>query len=257
MREKRELFVAAEFRAAGDGNSRTLEGHAAVFNQVIDYGPWRELIRPGAFEKTIQERDQVALWDHDSGRPLGRRSKGTLELSEDGTGLRSVLHLPNNSFGNDAYEAVKRGDVVGMSFAFDIIKEVVTDGDGETKPLRELVELRLWEVSPVTFPAYPQTDIEARGMFYEVASGQQDPPTPLSRGDGKKDSRGDGKGDSRGEESQESGEEPAGDSGDETPRDDAENRGNDTGEPDGVHSPAVFDRERRLRNLELRARLIA
>lgn len=160
-----------ELRAEGDGESRTLTGYAAIFDSETVIGDWfREVIRPGAFTKTLQESDQVALFDHNSGMPLGRKSRGTLKLEENDKGLRVEVIPPANSWGDDVYEAVKRGDVQGMSFAFETVKER-WDEDATRKegklPLREILEARLFEVSFVTFPAYEATEAEARSVLEE------------------------------------------------------------------------------------------
>lgn len=145
----------------------TVGGHAAVFNVESNIGGWfREVIKPGAFKKTLREGDPVALWGHDHTKPLGRQSTGTLALVEDKVGLAVEINLPDTTYGNDAFMSIRRGDVLGMSFGFDVIKEAVTIPEDENElPLSEVLEVRLWEVSPVTFPQYEVTDIEARSVY--------------------------------------------------------------------------------------------
>lgn len=157
-----------ELRAEGEGESRKLTGYAAVFDSETVIGEmFREVIRPGAFAKTLRESDQVALFDHNTGMPLGRKSRGTLALEENDKGLRVEVVPPANTWGDDVYEAVKRGDVEGMSFAFATVKERWDEGqtrEGKL-PLREILEARLFEVSFVTFPAYEATEAEARSIL--------------------------------------------------------------------------------------------
>lgn len=165
VRLRRRLELPAELRASESDGSRRLEGYAAVFDsETVIAELFREIVRPGAFRKTLQESDQVALWNHDTNYPLGRRSTGTLELEEDHHGLRARITLPETDWGRNAWESVQRGDVQGMSFGFDVIQDRWTR-DRESLDLRELLEIRLWEVSPVTFPAYEATEVEARAIL--------------------------------------------------------------------------------------------
>ncbi len=148
-------------REAKDG-SRRIVGYAARFNQMSeDLGGFRERIRPGAFADSLARGDDVvALVNHDSAKPLGRRSKGTLRLEENTKGLKASIKPPNTTFANDVVENIERGDILGMSFQFRTIEDAwhVEDG-GE---VRELVKADLIDVSPVTFPAYPSTDVAMR-----------------------------------------------------------------------------------------------
>lgn len=146
-----------------------IEGYAAVFNSETNIaGFFREVIKPGAFSKTIRERDQVALWNHDDGKPLARRSAGTLRLTEDANGLLSSIEPGNTSWGMDAVEAIRRGDVQGMSFAFEVMGETWVHSDGNDLSLREITEARLYEVSPVTFPQYEETSVYLRSQGEKI-----------------------------------------------------------------------------------------
>ncbi len=144
-----------------DGSS-VIRGHAAVFNQLSeDFGMWRERILPGAFTKTLKEADVRALFNHDSNLILGRTKSETLRLEEDETGLAFEVDPPDTSYANDLLVSIGRGDIDQASFAFQTVKDrMLTDADGMT--IRELLEVRLYDVSPVTFPAYPQTDVSLR-----------------------------------------------------------------------------------------------
>lgn len=156
----------------GEGESPTqIVGYAAVFNQVA-HG---EVIRPGAFKKTLTEQKDIkAYWSHDSAGSavLGRTSNGTLELSEDETGLHVVI-TPNlqTEWGRSALASVHRGDVDQMSFGFAPIQESMETLDGET--IRVLKEVKLYEVSPVAEPWYSGTSASARN-----AEAQADQPEP-------------------------------------------------------------------------------
>jgi HK97 family phage prohead protease len=161
-----------ELRASAlEEETLILEGHAAVFGQEAEIcGLFIESISPGAFRKTLIERDQVALWDHDTGKPLARKSAGTLELSEDETGLAVVIRMsPDIEWQSGAYQSVKRGDVTGMSFGFEVVKQTWTEGKNGALDRRDIQEVRLYEVSPATIPAYEGTNLQARAKsIYEA-----------------------------------------------------------------------------------------
>ncbi len=150
--EFQRRYSASEFRV--DKEQRKLVGYAAVFNSVQEIFPgFREVIRPGAFSKTIKEADIRCLINHDPNLVLGRNKSGTLKIWEDAKGLKYEVTLPDTSYAKDLLESVSRGDVSGSSFAFRPIKERVT-----TEGVHEILEARLSDVSPVTYPAYPQTN---------------------------------------------------------------------------------------------------
>ena len=165
MMERRYIKVE-ELRIAGTDTERTIEGYAALFDSLsVNLGGFREKIRPGAFTKTIQEADIRALFNHDPNMVLGRNKSGTLALEEDTRGLRVTIKPPDTTWAADLITSMERGDIDQMSFGFDAIRdEWTTDGEGNN--LRELLELRLFDVSPVTFPAYPQTSVQVRSAFY-------------------------------------------------------------------------------------------
>jgi HK97 family phage prohead protease len=140
-----------------------LTGYAAVFDQLsgVLFGQFRERIERGAFASSM-EGDIRALWNHDTNLPLGRTTAGTLTLTEDAHGLRVEISPPNTSWGREAVESIKRGDVDQMSFGFDVLADDWDQAD-DGQLIRTLKKVRLWEVSPVVFPAYPQTSVSVRG----------------------------------------------------------------------------------------------
>lgn len=162
--ERREFAVsdlALEERAEGDGEELpTIHGYAAVFDVWSPaYFGMVERIAAGAFSSSIARDDVRALWNHDRGKPLGRNTKGTLRLSEDDHGLRMEIDPPRSSWGRDAVEAIRRGDVDQASFGFYVEREEynrIEDGPDE----RTLLEVELFDVSPVTFAYYPTTEVE-------------------------------------------------------------------------------------------------
>jgi HK97 family phage prohead protease len=167
-RQIRYADTAFEIRTA-DGGGNTLVGHAAVFNvETVIAGMFREEIAPRAFRKSMKENDIRALFNHDTNVVLGRNKAGTLRLSEDDTGLAYEIDLPDTQAARDLWTSIDRGDISQSSFAFDPVKELRTEADadaGETMPLFTVKEARLFDVSPVTFPAYETTDVSARVLL--------------------------------------------------------------------------------------------
>ena len=137
-------------------NSNIVEGYAATFNSFADGLPFKERIQPGAFAKTISDGANVAcLFNHDPNYVLGSTAAGTLKLSEDARGLKFSSELPNTTYGNDIKELLARGDISKCSFGFMPVKENFINEGGEE--VRELVEVKLLDVSLVCFPAYGST----------------------------------------------------------------------------------------------------
>jgi hypothetical protein len=151
----------------GDGAAEKIEGHAAVFNEwseVIDLGwfAFREQIKPGAFSQAIQKDDIRALMNHDPNYVLGRNISNTLQLAEDEIGLKSTVFPPDTQWARDLKVSMKRGDVSQMSFGFISLDEEWGRYDGMDS--RTILRAKLFDVSIVTFPAYPQTDASVRSM---------------------------------------------------------------------------------------------
>lgn len=167
---ERRSFAVRELRASAEGEAPKITGYAALFDQPSeDMGGFVEKIRPGAFSETLKVRDQRALWNHNDDMILGRRKAGTLELAEDEIGLRFTIYPPDTQVGRDAVASMRRGDVDQMSFGFYTLKdEWIKDENNQT--LRTLIEVELWEVSPVVFPAYPQTSAFVRSKIKEITA---------------------------------------------------------------------------------------
>ena len=145
-----------------NANPRRLVGYAVVWNSLsVDLGGFREMFAPGAFKEILADptTDVLALINHDtSALPIGRQSAGTLRLWEDDYGLAFQIDVPNSR--DDLLEAVARGDVKGMSFAFIASKEHISYDRSQTPPVRTVKKAeRLFEVSPVSMPAYEATSV--------------------------------------------------------------------------------------------------
>lgn len=142
-----------------------LAGHAAVFNEWADIGRhWRECVKPGAFARAIKEKQDVrALVDHDASRIIGRTKAGTLRLAEGQRGLEVEIDVADTQVGRDLVTLVDRGDVSQMSFGFVVrVQEWEEDDDGNVS--RSITDVDLYDVSPVTYPAYEGTDIAKRSL---------------------------------------------------------------------------------------------
>jgi HK97 family phage prohead protease len=157
--ETRTIAISGlEIRAQADTAPMIL-GHAALFDSPSLFMGFREIIKPGAFAQSLTG-DIRALWQHDTARVLGRTKAGTLRLWEDDQGLAFELNPPDTQDGRDAVTLIERGDVDQMSFGFNVPPggdSWSEDADGI--PLRELNQISLMEISPVTWAAYPQTGV--------------------------------------------------------------------------------------------------
>ena len=157
----------------GEGDSREIFGHTAVFNSetIIGNDWYREVIRPGAFKRTLENGTEVlALFNHNPNFVLGRRSAETIkELKEDKVGLFYSVEPPDTTWANDLWTSINRGDITGNSFGFRVIEEKWTYME-EQLPLRELIEVEIFDVGPVTFPAYDDTNVSARSDILMMAA---------------------------------------------------------------------------------------
>lgn len=143
-----------------DGQLPEIEGYAAIFNSTTDLGPFTESVAPGAFRASLERKDDVrALFNHDANLILGRTSSGTLSLAEDDRGLKVRITPPDTSLGRDLLTSIARGDVSQMSFGFYIEAEEMNNEKDRKKPHFTITEARLFDVSPVTFPAYEATEV--------------------------------------------------------------------------------------------------
>ena len=160
-----------EVRAA-DGERR-ISGYAATFNDVTDLGYFREQIATGAFDGRTD--DDVRLLINHTGVPLARTTNGTLRLSVDDDGLRYEAELADTQEGRDLYTLIQRGDISQSSFAFSIEDEA---WDNKAN-LRTVLKVgRLYDVSPVTYPAYATTTVSARSRAAVPQDAPVD-PAPL------------------------------------------------------------------------------
>lgn len=187
---ERRSFPARDVRASESKGKPTIEGHSAVFGQYSeDLGGFVEIIESGFFDDVL-ENDVRALWNHNDDKILGRTTAGTLEISQDETGLFQRTYPPvvppdAATWAQDALVSIKRGDVTQQSFAFRVKSlgrgddvdgdEWYVLGDKIVRRLKKGGCRQLLDVSPVTYPAYPQTNVSAdtrsRYQQFQQASG--------------------------------------------------------------------------------------
>ena len=169
MNNREVRFAPIELRTEQeDERVAYIEGYPIVFNQETDMGEWREVIDPGTVSDDKMLRDVALMVGHDFGSiPLAhsRRNNGSgtmqLTAADEGVFMRAALDVEGNPKAKEAYSAVKRGDLSGMSFAFTVSKERWEDLDTD-RPLRRILSFgRIFEVSLVAFPAYPGTSVQA------------------------------------------------------------------------------------------------
>jgi HK97 family phage prohead protease len=158
------MVEAEELRVDTRGMAKIIRGYAIVFDRLSEnLGFFREKIAPAAVDRTLKEGvDLRALVDHDSARILGRLTAGTLRVEKDRHGLRVEIDPPDTTVGQDIVQSIQRRDISGMSFAFQTMKD---QWDETTDPpTRTVLDMLVREVSVVTFPAYPQTDVAMRSF---------------------------------------------------------------------------------------------
>lgn len=170
--ETRQIFgqVKVEQRGEGDAKAPVLVGYAAVYGrQSEDLGGFIEIIEAGAFRDVLAGSPDVrALVNHDSNQILGRTKSGTLRLSEDNIGLRYEIDVPNTVAARSIVAAIERGDVDGSSFSFRLGPDDSkwdVQASAESPMIRRISRIaELFDVGPVTFPAYPDTTAAKRSM---------------------------------------------------------------------------------------------
>lgn len=167
---KRNSYRTAQFktREETETGDLILSGYFIKFDEVTELWPgYFEVIKREGVEKAIQNADIRALFNHDDSLVLGRTGNGTVTLGVDDIGLfGDIVINKEDPQAIGAYARVQRGDVIGCSFGFIPIK-IETEERADGSYLDTILELEIFEVSPCTFPAYPQTEIAARQKDFE------------------------------------------------------------------------------------------
>lgn len=156
-----------------------LEGRPIVYDSRTDLGWYDEIIDKGALDKT-DLKDVRFLVNHNTDMiPLARSRNNTvnstmqMEVDEQGMKIRVDLDTENNTEAKSLYSAVERGDIDGMSFMFTVDEDKWEDIDSD-HPTRSILKIsKVFEVSAVTFPAYEDTSIQARGLSEALDSAKE------------------------------------------------------------------------------------
>ena len=170
--QKRNSYRATQFQTREEySGDLILIGYFIKFDEETELWPgYCEVIKRAGVEKAITDADIRALFNHDDSLVLGRTGNGTLTLGVDDVGLfGDIIINKDDPQAVGAYARVKRGDVIGCSFGFIPIK-IETEEREDGSYLDTVLELEIFEVSPCTFPAYPQTEIAARQKDFESQS---------------------------------------------------------------------------------------
>ena len=164
--QEKRMLPMKELRISESESGAVIEGHAAVFDSWSEtlggIFPFKEKVSRGAFIESVKKDDIRALFNHDPNYVLGRNLAGTLELEEDEIGLRVKITPPDTSWARDITTSIRRGDISQMSIGFIVEKDEWSTENG--MDTRDLKKVRLFDVSPVTFPAYSATDVGVRAM---------------------------------------------------------------------------------------------
>jgi HK97 family phage prohead protease len=162
--EMERRYVKQEFRVSKDGEAPKISGYAAVFNSPSDDIGWTEEIDPQAFDAVMQRQPDVrALFNHDPNVVLGR-TPNTLKLSIDGRGLAYEIDPPDTQAARDLMVSMRRGDISQSSFAFNVKRDQWTDNADGSITRRILEFGDLYDVSPVTYPAYPAASSQVSSL---------------------------------------------------------------------------------------------
>ena len=161
-----------EIRLISEGDKKPLiRGYAAVFDKFSeDLGGFIEKVARGAFQKSLKSDDVRALFNHEANYVLGRTRSGTLRMAEDDNGLAIEIDPPDTQWARDLQVSIGRRDISQMSFGFRVVSDDWKHVNGKASE-RTLIEVRLFDISPVTFPAYPQTTVKVRDYLKSLGEG--------------------------------------------------------------------------------------
>lgn len=173
MIERRFIKGTSATVRAIAGQKPGIEGYASVFNEEYDSGWFIETIKPGAFTRALKEKQDVrCLFNHDANNLLGRTKANTVNLTQDTQGLKFSCDLPDTNIGKDVMASITRGDLDGCSFSFQVTKQTwreekedPNDPRSRMVQYRDIEDVDLYDVGPVTYPAYEGTSVGARALW--------------------------------------------------------------------------------------------
>jgi len=173
-RELRTTIQGSQLEIRQAQGGRTLAGRCVVFNQPANIGgAFLETIAPSSFSQTLREDDQIMLRDHRSELLLGRRSAGTLTLSQDQIGVTFEVSLPDTELGRDTYENVRLGNLRGCSFGF-LVRDDEWSQDAAGNLTRLIKNVQCFEVTLTSMPAYDSTSVDIRSVRARLAKRDDD-----------------------------------------------------------------------------------
>jgi HK97 family phage prohead protease len=167
--ERRTITGSVHARAIGDGMPKEIGGIAAVVNSVTDLGYFEEVITPGAFDYALSgEYDIRCLFNHESELILGRTKAETCKVFVNADGNLEYTWIPDyeNPTHMSVVRSIMRGDITQSSFAFTIKEQTWTDSTKYGTMGKRTITMidELFDVSPVTYPAYADTEADARSI---------------------------------------------------------------------------------------------
>jgi uncharacterized protein len=170
MKQERRTFTGTVIaRAEGEGMPKVIGGIAAVINSVTDLGYFEEVIEQGAFDNALsKEYDIRCLFNHEAELILGRTTAGTCSVFVNGDGNLEYTWIPDyeNPTHMSVVRSIMRGDITQSSFAFTIKEQSWSEsekyGSMGKRSIRTIEDL--FDVSPVTYPAYADTEADARSV---------------------------------------------------------------------------------------------
>ena len=170
---KKPKNIQIKTRQDGDNEVKVIIGYGAVFYRAGDSGTEYELfdgvkerISTEAFDRALQDKDDVrGLFNHNVDNLLGRTSADTMRLKKDNTGLQFEIDIDENDTDHQRVVAkIERGDLTGSSFSFVPEKVVWIDDEENDEEIRIIESVRLFDVGPVSFPAYEGTSADLRSI---------------------------------------------------------------------------------------------
>ena len=163
--ESRVLLVEDVELRVSDGDNPKISGYAAKFGKwSLALGGFTERIKAGAFDEALEISDVRALKNHDPNLLLGRTTSGTLKLSVNSVGLKYEVDPPDTTTGRDTIEEIRRKDITGNSFSFTVAEDDWKYNEDDTVQRTIIKFGELFDVGPVTYPAYPDTTVAVRSL---------------------------------------------------------------------------------------------
>jgi hypothetical protein len=169
VKETRIFAAPVEVREQAD-DTATIVGYGAVFSNEYEVAGFTESVSPRAFERTLKKNgDHAVVWSHDPARVLGTQQSGTARFEIDERGLRYEADLDlRDPDGMSAYRKIVSGKVRQSSFSFEVKRDKWEERE-DAPPHRTLVEVRLWETSPVLWGANPATEVDVQRAARSLA----------------------------------------------------------------------------------------